>query len=698
MKILVSLKSRAVCLSMFILVLLISAQAGPGAFAQDTGNPNPVLSNGGDTATWSKRPLDIRDFVNSKAAQFGYSPIPTGVNQGALLYDETTAKKICDIAGYKTAEKYDCKSTYDWGRCGWYSPHDNHLAWWNPTLNNFQWKLATQTNPYNKWIATLVCSGRKKSYCIRGNVSGSGAGVEVFAGGKSAITDANGNFAICGLYDGAYGVAPYHPDFNFNPASRNPTINQADATGINFSAVRKQCQDGIDNDSDGLKDQYDPGCWDNTSDPSTYNSRLDNEARATSQCQDKKDNDDDGLVDDVDPGCWTNIFDPKTYNPTLNDESRATSQCRDKKDNDGDGAIDYPEDFSCSSPSDNCEELPMAQCQDGVDNDNDGLIDAADPGCWTNMVDPSTYNPQDNDESQGSSQCQDRKDNDFDGLIDWEDPGCWRDPHNPVSYDRTRNDESAATTQCQDRKDNDGDGLIDAADPGCWVIPKDPSSYRPRDNDESDDVLARTQCQDGLDNDGDGLVDRADPGCWDNLWDPGSYDPNRDDEGRATTECQDGIDNDGDGLVDFPSDPDCTSRTDNREGTNGETCGLAATVKVKEAIRASNRALGDIARRNARVLRKEVRKIRNLPGLISPEPLERFYQSGLKNLKKVLASLDDLTEQLPEILKPCPGPQVCSQEVSNISEKRLMEQNTKKLTRLATVSYTHLTLPTIYSV
>ena len=480
-----------------------------------------------------------------------------------------------------------------------------------------------------------------------------------------------------------------------------------------------QCQDKKDNDGDGLIDMADPGC----STPQDYN-----ESDGTSQCQDKKDNDSDGLVDDADPGCWTNILDPTTYDPKLNNESRATAQCQDKKDNDGDGAIDYPSDFSCSAPTDTNEALPKSPCQDGRDNDGDGLIDAADPGCWKDPSNASTYNAQDNDEyhviavpacrdgidndldgvtdaadpgcwtnpndpgtyddkrddeSCATTQCQDKQDNDTDALVDWEDPGCWSDPNDPSTYDRTRNNEACATTQCQDKKDNDGDSLVDAADPGCRDIPSDPSSYRPRDNDEEDEVIPPSECEDKIDNDGDGLVDQTDPGCWTDPSDPDTFDPDADDEGRSTTQCQDGLDNDGDGLIDFPLDPECSSRTDNSEGEDGGSCGLAATQKIKSVIVTNNHDLGAIAQKNAKVLRKEVRKIRDIPGLTAPTTLERFYQSGLSNVKKTLAALDDLTQQLPEVLNPCPGTKVCSATVSNLKEKNQMVKNTIKLTKLA---------------
>jgi hypothetical protein len=125
-----------------------------------------------------------------------------------------------------------------------------------------------------------------------------------------------------------------------------------------------------------------------------------------SQCQNGLDDDADGVIDLQDPGC---------SNAQDNNEADGTTQCQDAQDNDGDGATDFPNDFSCSSRTDNDETNPKSQCQNGSDDDSDGLIDLADPGC---------SGAQDNNEADGTSQCQDTRDNDGDGLIDLVDPGC----------------------------------------------------------------------------------------------------------------------------------------------------------------------------------------------------------------------------------------------------------------------------------
>lgn len=97
------------------------------------------------------------------------------------------------------------------------------------------------------------------------------------------------------------------------------------------------------------------------------------------ECDDGSDNDDDGLEDEADPGCWTNRHNPDTYDPERDNEAVATSQCQDGLDNDFDGKIDYPEDPGCGNPQVYTELeriVPgVPACADGIDNDNDGLID-----------------------------------------------------------------------------------------------------------------------------------------------------------------------------------------------------------------------------------------------------------------------------------------------------------------------------------
>ena len=163
------------------------------------------------------------------------------------------------------------------------------------------------------------------------------------------------------------------------------------------------CDDGQDNDGDGLIDYpNDPGC-DSASDNDEYNAPL-------AACADGQDNDGDGLIDyPSDPGCDS---------ASDNDEYNAPpAACADGQDNDGDGLVDYPNDPGCDSASDNDEyNAPPAACADGQDNDGDGLVDyPSDPGCDS---------ASDNDEYNAPPQCSDGIDNDGDRLVDGDDPSC----------------------------------------------------------------------------------------------------------------------------------------------------------------------------------------------------------------------------------------------------------------------------------
>ena len=97
-------------------------------------------------------------------------------------------------------------------------------------------------------------------------------------------------------------------------------------------------------------------------------------------CDDGLDNDGDGLVDfPADPGC---------SDATDTTETDAALICDDGLDNDGDGLADVANDPGCSSTADATETDVALVCDDGIDNDGDGLIETAnDAGC-SGQTDP----------------------------------------------------------------------------------------------------------------------------------------------------------------------------------------------------------------------------------------------------------------------------------------------------------------------
>lgn len=312
-------------------------------------------------------------------------------------------------------------------------------------------------------------------------------------------------------------------------------------------AAPKKCNNGIDDDNDGLIDYpADPGCS-STSDNSETSSSL--------ICDDGVDqtNDRDTLADyrlsGGDPGCTS---------PTDGDERDGACDDLDDETDDRDTLTDST-DPGCTSTNDPSEIDGM--CDDIVDDvsDADSLGDASDPGC-TSFGDPSEID----------GQCDDLSDNDGDTFIDYpDDPGC-------TSFSDSS---ELGTVQCDNNIDDDLDIFID--------YPDDSGCASPSDNLESTDSCT--------DSDGGIVITIAGNTTGQkNNTDYTNYDvcisstivkeyfctgtqSNSTNQncvtnttstcvgGRCIAACEDGLDNDGDGLTDYPSDPGCISASDNSE-------------------------------------------------------------------------------------------------------------------------------------
>lgn len=94
----------------------------------------------------------------------------------------------------------------------------------------------------------------------------------------------------------------------------------------------------------------------------------------TPTCNDGLDDDGDGLTDyPADPGCSS---------ASDSDERDEKLACDDGVDQDADGLVDWPADPGCSDSMDASEQSPGLVCDDGIDNEGDGLTDhTEDPEC-----------------------------------------------------------------------------------------------------------------------------------------------------------------------------------------------------------------------------------------------------------------------------------------------------------------------------
>lgn len=393
-------------------------------------------------------------------------------------------------------------------------------------------------------------------------------------------------------------------------------------SGCGLFSSSDDCNDGADNDGDGLIDSMDPGC--------TLNGDKEAPDPILTACNDGVDNDADGLIDTQDPGC-TDSLDEDEYNEPI-------AACSDGIDNDSDGLVDFPNDPGCTvsfkdSEEDDCPNgATCPQCANGIDDDSDGQTDYPDDlGCNAAgdldefNADPSicgaavliqplptsgevmgNFSGAGNNEliSNGCGGTGEEHVYIYQPTVaqtlvittDFPDTAV-----DTVLYIRSECRQTATELGCND---DAGDGVstltIARVEPGTtyYVVvdtasPTQTGDYRLKVNTfipakeectpagtacapglecrffTENGVTAATQtcelpeCSDGEDSDGDGLVDFPD--------EPGCGDPTDNDEtddcpnGTGCALCSNGIDDDVDTLIDYPNDPGCESAADNLE-------------------------------------------------------------------------------------------------------------------------------------
>lgn len=328
---------------------------------------------------------------------------------------------------------------------------------------------------------------------------------------ENCLSQSTGNYAIPSAYISGLSGGTYE----YQACARNSsgtTCGIVKTFVIAGPAAPKQCNDGIDNDGDGLTDYpNDPGCdspTDNNESPyntvpqcviNSFTASPSNVSSggyttlswSTTNC-------DYVTVDGVSYGvdgsgpfgplytgrnyelkAWksSTASNPQTRTVYVGVTGTQTYQCNDGIDNDGDGYTDYPNDPACYSPTDNTESPynTSAQCvidtftgsPSNVSNGGYTTLSWATTNCDNVTVDGVSYGV------DGSGPFGPLYSGRSYELRAWKNGSSSNQQTRTVYIGVT----GSQTYQCNDGYDNDGDGYTD--------YPNDPSCYGPTDDSES---------------------------------------------------------------------------------------------------------------------------------------------------------------------------------------------------------------------
>lgn len=309
-------------------------------------------------------------------------------------------------------------------------------------------------------------------------------------------------------------------------------------------------------------------------------------------CNDGLDNDGDGLIDCDDPECpftsgWCG--DRIGSIPVPREPEDSYYLCFDQVDNDGNGQFDCGDD-KCQDILETCcvREATEELCTDGVDNDGNGFADCGDFGCTRSLYFDVCGNTETDVNKTAAEACSDRFDADDDGLVDCADPDCFAVVLPDGSRCPTRPEDTLG--RCTNGRDDDGDDLADCADPDCQGLAQ---ICLPTGSEATVEL-----CSDDIDNDNNGYTDCNDFSC------SRSSDPevaalcgggSTMTEPEDTLEsCSDGIDNDGDGYLDC-ADFSCSRADDQTVVDYCANLGENTAEKCSDGIDNDNNGFVDCA-------------------------------------------------------------------------------------------------------
>ena len=189
---------------------------------------------------------------------------------------------------------------------------------------------------------------------IGGGLTG-GTGGRLTGGTGGRLTGGTGGGSLGGARDGGFDRPP-------DPAGDARRDSPGDRGRDVGCGTIEICDNGVDDDCNGLVDCFDPACQ---SQPVCF-------VHKKEICNNGIDDDGNSLIDCKDPACFG---DPACFTP-------GHEICNNGIDDDDDGLVDCQDPECFSDPT--CVAHPGTEiCNNGIDDNGDGLVDCTDPQCKT---------------------------------------------------------------------------------------------------------------------------------------------------------------------------------------------------------------------------------------------------------------------------------------------------------------------------
>ena len=271
------------------------------------------------------------------------------------------------------------------------------------------------------------------------------------------------------------------------------------------------------------------------------------------ECNDGEDNNGNGLIDLFDQGCVDGDSPSETLAP-----GAPVPACSDTIDNDEDGAIDYPNDPDCTGAG-AAVEITLCETYEPILVSGSGLSYRYEPTGEEQIVNSCGFS------SSGEAVFAiDVTETSTIGVTVLSDAGNFVDVYRELRSDC---DDPDTEIECLGIF---GDDIMTVTnvEPGWYFLSVHGSSLNINPFNVNIFIIPEGEvsyaCNDEEDNDGDGFVDLSDPGCT-------AASDNDEADPESDPECYDTIDNDGDGQTDYPADLDCLSAGDHTESVRCES-------------------------------------------------------------------------------------------------------------------------------